>query len=214
MNDQERTEMADKKLDVAIKRLKLKSEREYQRRKAADASAARIYTFTAGVNSDTVARAIDTVGQWVREDRTRPVEVVFNSPGGAVFAGLGLYDFLRLVDEAGTPVTTTATGYAASMGGVLLQAGSTRRMTPNAWLMIHEVSSIAIGKSSELADNAELSKRLYDQLVGILAERSSLSAAQIKRKSDRRDWWLGAGEALEHGFVDEIVGAPALGVAA
>lgn len=164
----------------------------------------RIYVFDAEVNAGTVQECMRILGLWVRRNTNEPITIVFNSPGGGVFDGLALYDFILQLRERGTQVNTTALGMAASMGAVLLQAGETRRMAKNSYLMIHEVSSAAMGTTSEIADKLKLTGRLQKRLLDILAERSNLSLKQIERKWKKKDWWLGAEEALELGFCDEV----------
>lgn len=166
---------------------------------------ARIFTFNDRVSAVSVAQCIHEVGVWTRREDDRPIEIVFNSPGGSVFEGLALFDFLRTIRAGGTRIDTTAIGMAASMGGILLQAGEVRTMSAHSYLMIHEVASGSIGKVSEMEDELKLANRLQTRLVDILAERSTMDAAGIRRKWKKTDWWLDAEEALEHGFVDRIV---------
>lgn len=166
---------------------------------------ARIFTFNDRVSAVSVAQCIHEVGVWTRRDDARPIEIVFNSPGGSVFEGLALFDFIRTVRSGGTRVDTTAIGMAASMGGVLLQAGEVRTMSSHSYLMIHEVASGSIGKVSEMEDELKLANRLQTRLVEILAERSSMNASGIRRKWKKTDWWLDAAEAFELGFVDRVV---------
>jgi ATP-dependent protease ClpP protease subunit len=90
------------------------------------------------------------------------------------------------------------------MGGILLQAGDERVIGKNAHLMIHEISAGAVGKLSEIEDEAKFCAMLSDRLVDILAERSTLTPTQIKRRWKRKDWWLSAEEAVELGFADRI----------
>jgi ATP-dependent Clp endopeptidase proteolytic subunit ClpP len=151
-----------------------------------------------------VKYAIDRVTEWFRDDPEAPIEIVINSGGGSVFAGLALFDYLQMIRGAGCAVTTTAVGMAASMAGILLQAGSTRVMSEHAYLMIHEASTSTWGKISELRDEVELIDKLEERMLAILAERSTMSAKQIKAKCARRDWWIDSREALKLGFVDEI----------
>jgi ATP-dependent Clp protease protease subunit len=129
---------------------------------------------------------------------------VINSGGGSVFAGLALFDYIQLIRGAGCQVTTTAVGMAASMAGILLQAGTTRVMSEHAYLMIHEASTATWGKISELRDEVELIDKLEERMLAILAERSTLSAKQIKAKCARRDWWIDSKEALKLGFIDVV----------
>lgn len=165
---------------------------------------ARIWPYWGNVDKGSVKTTIDALGLWVRKDPSKPISIVFNSPGGSVFDGLALFDFIREVRANGTPVHTTALGMAASMGGILLQAGEHRVMGRNAYMLIHEVSAGAVGKLSEMEDEAKLMGRLCDKLVTILAERSTFSPAQIKTRWKRKDWWLDADECLRYGFVDEV----------
>lgn len=164
----------------------------------------RIYAFDGPVRGDSVQHAIVTLGQWQRRKPDMPITIVFNSPGGNVFNGLALYDYIKELQIQGTRIDTVALGMAASMGGVLLQAGEKRTMSPHSYLLIHEVSDFAGGNFSELEDQVKFAKRLQDRLLAILAERSTLSQKRIEARWKRRDWWLDANEALELGFVDEV----------
>lgn len=177
---------------------------EQARFRAASEYHNRIYTFDGPVQRGSVADCIGQLGLWRRQDPAQPIQIVFNSPGGSVFDGLALYDFIQELRGSGTRVDTMALGMAASMGGVLLQAGEERVMSRHSYLLIHEVSSGAIGSMSELEDEVKFSKRLQNRLLDILAERSTLSADQIARKWKRKDWWLDAHEAHELGFCDEV----------
>jgi len=135
-----------------------------------------------------------------------PIRVYITSPGGHVFSGLAVYDYIRTLVDAGIEVYTIGQGYVASMGGILLQAGSKRIMQKNAWMMIHEVSSLNFGKTSELKDEAKFCERLQrETLFKILAERSAMSMTQIKKRCLRKDWWMNAKEVFELGFCDEII---------
>lgn len=170
----------------------------------ASSDEANIYYFHGAVNSISSSDCIESVGFWTRKRPGSDITIVFNSPGGGVFEGLALYDFLRDLRSRGHKLTTKSVGMAASMGGVLLQAGDERIMGPNAYMLIHEVSSGSMGKVSEMEDALEFTNRLQEKLLDILSERSSLTKAQIKRKWKKKDWWLDAQEALELGFIDRI----------
>ncbi len=175
-------------------------------RKEVDSSqhVARIYSFNGSVSDSSANNCIQTLGQWQREDPSKPITVVFNSPGGSVTAGLALYDYIQAIRNNGSKVDTHSIGWAASMGGILLQAGEERIMGDHAYMLIHEVSSGAIGNTSELEDELKFVKRLQDRLLGILAARATLTKRQIERRWKRKDWWLDATEALEFGFIDRI----------
>jgi ATP-dependent Clp protease protease subunit len=172
----------------------------------------RVISFNDSVQCVSVGVCKKKLAALARLERTAPIEIVFNSPGGSVFEGLDLYDTIMKLRSEGTPINTTVLGMGASMAGILLQAGERRRIGESALLMVHEVSSFSIGKLSSMEDDMDLSKRLYDRCIGILAARSlssgctePLTAEQIKAKAYRKDWWLSADEALKHGLVDGIL---------
>jgi ATP-dependent Clp endopeptidase proteolytic subunit ClpP len=203
----EKVEAEKEKLLQEGKKFKWEAIREerFELVRAAESRDANIYTFSEMVSQKTVNEAMEKLGEFTRlADPDKPLEVVLNSPGGAVLDGLALYDYLRLLAED-RQVTVTALGTAASMGSVILQAGNTRRMGRNAWMLIHEVSKGAIGNVSELKAEAEFAESLWHTLSDILAERSTFTARQIRNKAKNKDWWLSSKEALQYGFVDEIV---------
>lgn len=165
-----------------------------------------IYHFVGAVGEDSVKSCIEKLDQWSRRDPGCDFTLVLNTPGGDVIDGLALYDFITqdLRENRGHKVTTVTRGYAASMGGILLQAGDKRLVGRNAYVMIHEVASGAIGKLSELEDEYKFVKRIANRLVGILAERSTLTEKQIKGRWERKDWWLDSKEVIDLGFADEV----------
>lgn len=163
-----------------------------------------VYVFNTEVSDVSVKAARNCLMAWHRRFPDAPMEIVFSSPGGSVFAGYALFDLMRFLSRSGHHITTVAQGYAASMAGVLLQAGDTRVIGAESYLMIHEVSSMALGKSSELGDAAELAKRLTRQSAEVYARRANMTADEIEDRMLRRNWWIGAEEALRLGFVDEI----------
>lgn len=163
----------------------------------------RTYNFWGMVNGKTAGDCVFQTGIWARQS-SDPIKIIFNSPGGNVIDGLALYDYIKELQGSGIQINTHSIGMAASMGGILLQAGGVRSMGANAYLLIHEVSAGAGGKMTDLEDEIEFLKRLQDRLVNILGERSTMTTRQIKTRWKRKDWWLGAAEALELGFIDEI----------
>ena len=90
------------------------------------------------------------------------------------------------------------------MGGFILQSGTRRVMGQNARILIHRISRTFGGGSSELEDQEEEMRRLEAQALPLLAGRSKLTVDDIRKRSEHRDWWLTASEALELGFVDEV----------
>jgi ATP-dependent Clp protease protease subunit len=171
----------------------------------ADAGQALVYTFFAEVDEDSVREAVRELSAWSRRAPGRPIRLVLNSPGGSVLEGLALFDFLGELRSRGHHLQVLALGTAASMGGVLLQAGSDRLLGRNAFVLVHEVRGGAIGTSSSLGDTVEFIGRLEERLLAILAERSTLTAEQIRARWGRRDWWLTAQEAVDLGFADVVV---------
>ena len=109
----------------------------------------------------------------------------------------------------GHHVTVVCFGMAASMGGILLQAGDRRLVGANSKVLIHAVSGGAIGTVHAMEDRVAFSRSLWENLKKILATRSVLSEAQIEERAHRKDWWLDAAEAIALGFADEVVPAPA-----
>jgi ATP-dependent Clp endopeptidase proteolytic subunit ClpP len=212
-NDEEFADLKKQELRASIRKITAEGDRwEYEALKAqrewnnwnASADEHRIYNFFGGVDANSVAACIDFLGSWTRRDPETPLEIVFNSPGGSVIHGLALYDFIKQLQDKNHKVTTVARGMAASMGGVLLQAGDERIIGKNAHVLIHEVSTLGIGKLSEIEDEVKFAKRLQERVLGILAERSTMNVEQIKRKWARKDWWLDAEECITLGFADRI----------
>lgn len=173
--------------------------------KAADSDRHRILHFWWEVNSASCAQTVGTLGEWSRETPGCDITVMFNSPGGAITHGLALYDFIIQLRNRGHKITTEVQGQAASMAGVLLQAGDVRRMGRTAYLLLHEASFVTFGKVGDVEDQVAYVKRLQERLLSILAERSTMTKAQIRNRWKKTDYWLDAAEALAGGFIDEIV---------
>lgn len=162
------------------------------------------YAFGKSVSEGSVRECINQLTNWSRKNPECDIEIIFNSPGGSVVDGFALFDFIQYLRSAGHKVTTSALGMAASMAGILLQAGDTRVMGKQSWLMIHEASFAAVGKIGEVEDTVDWVKKVQERILDIFAERSNMSKAQIRTKWKRKDWWLSSDEALKLGFVDEI----------
>lgn len=167
----------------------------------------RIYNFLGPINFATAQQCMDVMGQWVREDASRNIRLIFNSPGGSVIDGLALIDYINEIrEEFGTKITTVALGFAASMAAVVLQAGDERVVGRNAYLMLHEISNATENAMSvsEIEDTATFTRQLNERLVGILASKANIDEDEIKKRWERRDWWLNSDEALELGLCDAI----------
>lgn len=163
-----------------------------------------VYRFTNAVSEGTVAHCIGQLTLWHRLNPGCSIEVIFSSPGGAVIPGMALYDFLCELRMWGHHLTTVGRGYAASMAGVLLQAGDHRVLGPQSYLLIHEISTFAIGKIGEIEDTVEFVKKIQRRVLDIFAARSKKSAVYYEKRWKRKDWWVDSKEALELGLVDEV----------
>ena len=163
-----------------------------------------IFTFDQPVEPIAVRYAIDTLSLWSRRHPGAPMSIVFNSPGGIVFDGLALYDFIIELRQRNHEIETVSIGRSASMAGILLQAGSRRVVGRHSWMLIHEISSGSIGKSSKMKDDLEFTERLQEKLLDILSNRSVLSREEIAMRWEKHDWWLDAEEMVELGFADEV----------
>lgn len=136
-------------------------------------------------------------------DPSRDVQMFINSPGGSVIAGLGMYDTMQYIQP---DVATICTSLAASMGSVLLAAGTKgkRSILPNAYVMIHQPSGGMQGQFSDMEINYHLIKQLRHRLYQILADHTGQTWETIEKDSDR-DNWKTADEAKAYGLVDEVL---------
>jgi ATP-dependent Clp protease protease subunit len=137
------------------------------------------------------------------EDGKKDVNIYINSPGGSVTAGLAIYDTMQFMT---CDVNTYCLGMAASMGAVLLCAGTKgkRYALPNSDIMIHQVSGGAQGTASDVERTVEFMFKLKKRLIGILAHHTGKSVEQVQADSDR-DYYMTATEAQAYGLVDEVV---------
>ena len=126
-----------------------------------------------------------------------------NSPGGSVYAGLGIYDTMQYVNP---DVATICTGMAASMGAVLLAAGANKKRSglPHARVMIHQPSAGMQGTSSDMEISMKQTLELKKDLYNILSKHSGQAYEKIEKDSDR-DFWMRASEAKEYGLIDEVI---------
>jgi ATP-dependent Clp endopeptidase proteolytic subunit ClpP len=163
-----------------------------------------LYRFSKDVNHHSVQACMSKLTEWHRKDSKCKIEIVFSSPGGSIVDGFELFDFIQELRSKGHHISTGSLGMAASMAGILLQAGDTRWIGHQAWLMIHRAAFGAIGKTYEIEDEVRLVKRIEERVLDIFTSRSKLSKRRLKRNWDRKDWWIDADECLELGLVDEI----------
>jgi len=136
-------------------------------------------------------------------DSKKDIMMYVNSPGGSVYAGLGIYDTMQFV---GPDVATICTGMAASMGAVLLTAGAKgkRSALPHARIMIHQPSGGMQGQSRDMEITLKQMQELRKDLYDILSKHSGKTYNQIEKDSDR-DYWMRSSEAKEYGIIDEVL---------
>lgn len=133
----------------------------------------------------------------------KDVSIYINSPGGSVYAGLGIYDTMQYISS---DVATICTGMAASMAAVLLVAGQKgkRFALKHSRVMIHQPMGGAQGQASDIEITAREIKKLKHELYNIIAEHSGQPFDKVERDSDR-DYWMTSEEALNYGMIDHIL---------
>lgn len=133
----------------------------------------------------------------------KDVSIYINSPGGSVYAGLGIYDTMQYISS---DVTTICTGIAASMAAVLLVAGEKgkRFALQHSRVMIHQPMGGAQGQASDMEITVREIKKLKDELYRIISEHSGQPLVKVERDSDR-DYWMTSQEALDYGMIDNIL---------
>jgi ATP-dependent Clp protease protease subunit len=136
-------------------------------------------------------------------DSKRDIQIYINSPGGSVYAGLGIYDTMQWI---GPDVATICVGLAASMGAVLLCAGAAGKRTalPHSRIMIHQPLGGAQGQASDIEITHREIQKLKKELYQIIANHSNQSIEKVEADSDR-DYWMIAQEAKEYGMIDEVL---------
>ena len=136
-------------------------------------------------------------------DPSKDIQIYINSPGGSVYAGLGIYDTMQIIKP---DVATICTGMAASMGAVLLVAGEKgkRSALKHSRVMIHQPSGGAHGVASDMEINLREMLKLKKELYEILAQHSGQTYEWVEKASDR-DYWMTSTEAKEMGMVDEVL---------
>lgn len=169
----------------------------------------KVYVFDSEVSASSVKKCINQLTKWHRQDPGCPIEFQINSPGGSIFDGFVLIDFIRDLRDKGHEVTMVTYGMAASMAGVLLQSADKRVIGANAFLLLHEGSLGAIGDFGDVEDRVELMKLFHDRILNLFEERAKpinpkTTAKFIKGRWQRKDWWIPSEDALKLGLVDEV----------
>ena len=153
---------------------------------------------------DTVANIIQAQLLFLEStDPSKDIQVYFNSPGGSVHAGLGIYDTMQYITAN---VATICTGMAASMGAILLTAGTKgkRSALKHSRIMIHQPMGGASGQASDIEITAREIMKIKNELYKILSDHTGKSVEQVERDADR-DYWMTSQEAVEYGMIDEIL---------
>ena len=161
--------------------------------------------FISGEVNDEMANAICAQLLFLQsQDPKKEISCYVHSPGGSVTAGLAIYDTMQFVK---CPIATYCIGQAASMGAVLLSAGTKGRRfsLPNARIMVHQPSGGAEGKATDIEITAKEILRLKDVLNGILAKHSGKEFADVVKDTER-DYFMSAEEAKAWGLIDEVLG--------
>lgn len=153
---------------------------------------------------DTVANIIQAQLLFLEStDPSKDIQVYFNTPGGSVHAGLGIYDTMQYITAE---VATICTGMAASMGAILLTAGTKgkRSALRHSRIMIHQPMGGASGQASDIEITAREIMKIKNELYSILSVHTGRSVEQVEKDADR-DYWMTSQEAVEYGMIDEIL---------
>lgn len=160
--------------------------------------------FITGEIEDDMANAICAQLLFLQaQDAKKPINVYINSPGGVVTAGLAIYDTMNYIT---CPIATYCIGQAASMGAVLLSAGTKgmRYSLPNSRIMIHQPSGGAKGQATEIEISYKEIQRLKNILNEILAKNTGKKVSEIEKYTDR-DYFMSADEAKKFGLIDKVI---------
>jgi ATP-dependent Clp protease protease subunit len=163
----------------------------------------RIIFLGTGIN-DNVANIVNAQLLFLESaDSKKDIQIYLNSPGGSVYAGLGIYDTMQFIKPE---VATICTGMAASMGAVLMCAGAEgkRSALKHSRIMIHQPLGGAQGQASDIEITAREIQKLKKELYEIIATHSKQTFEKVWADSDR-DYWMTADEAKEYGMVDEVL---------
>ncbi|MYD80000.1 MAG: ATP-dependent Clp protease proteolytic subunit [Gammaproteobacteria bacterium] len=159
--------------------------------------------FLVGVVDDNVANVVVAQLLWCEsENPDKDIHLYINSPGGAVSAGLSIYDTMQYIRS---DVATTCVGQAASMGAFLLASGAKgkRSVLPNSRVMLHQPSGGSSGVAADIEIQAREIMLMRDKLNEILALHTGQPVKRIAEDTDR-DFWMNAQEALDYGIIDKV----------
>ena len=163
----------------------------------------RIIILSEEVNDANAALIVAQLLYLEAQDPDKDIQFYINSPGGAVTAGMAIYDTMQYIKA---DVSTICIGMAASMGAFLLAAGAKgkRMALPNAEIMIHQPAAGTQGKVTDMAIDVERFLRIKKRMNQILADNTGRTVEEIQRDTER-DHWFTADEAKEYGLVDQVI---------
>lgn len=164
----------------------------------------RIILVSAPIEDQTANLIVAQLIYLSNEDPDAPIQMYISSPGGGIYAGMGIYDTMQMIPNR---ISTVAVGFAASYGTVLLTAGTKghRYALPNATIHLHQpISSGGGGQATDIEIHAKEILRLRQRINEILAERTGKPVNEIEKDTDR-DFFMTAKEAVEYGLVDQVL---------
>ncbi|MDY6874366.1 MAG: ATP-dependent Clp protease proteolytic subunit [Chloroflexota bacterium] len=167
----------------------------------------RIVFLGSGINDQVANLVVAQLLYLSREDPESGIQMYINSPGGQVYAGMAIYDTMRMIPNK---ISTVAVGVAASFGTVLLAAGEKgqRYALPHATIHMHQPLGGAQGQASDIEIQAKEILRIKERLNEILAEATGQTIDTIIKDTER-DYYMSAQEAVDYGLVDKVLEAPA-----
>lgn len=171
-----------------------------------------VYYYDSGIDAKSASVCMDVLNMWSRLEPECAIEIVFTSPGGDVIAGMSLFDHIMALRGKGHRITTVCQGVAASMAGILLQAGDSREMTAESWILIHQVQAGMMGSFGDLEDRMSWLTRTQERILDIFAKRAvgavggtfAPTRKVFKKNWERTDWWIDSDEAKRLGIVDIV----------
>lgn len=166
----------------------------------------RIVFLGTGINDQVANLVVAQLLYLSREDPESSIQMYINSPGGQVYAGMAIYDTMRMIPNK---ISTVAVGVAASFGTVLLAAGSKgqRYALPHATIHMHQPLGGAQGQASDIEIQAKEILRLKERINTILSEATGQTVETIIRDTER-DFYMSSEQAVEYGLVDKVLAPP------
>ncbi len=165
---------------------------------------ARTIIISQQINAELTAKVLNQLVLLEQEDSKAAITVFINSPGGEIFSGFAIFDMLRFIE---CPVTTVVTGFAASMGSILMLAADEGRRfaMPQAKIMIHQPMLIGYqGRAADCEIQAREILKTRDHIINLYTEKTGRDSEEIKQAIDRNNWFTSE-EALEFGLLDKMV---------